>query len=88
MRLNANRTVSGILRGFDPYMNLVLDDCVEECSTQQKFNIGMVVCESTYSVYLVCDYNLLFCENNLAWLLLAPCVFFFFICEFPGCPDH
>ena len=44
VRLNASRTVSGILRGFDPYMNLVLDDCVEERSTHQKFNIGMVVC--------------------------------------------
>ena len=43
VRLNGNRTVSGILRGFDPYMNIVLDDCVEERSTQQKFNIGMVV---------------------------------------------
>ena len=43
LRLNASRTVSGILRGFDPYMNLVLDDCVEERSSHQKFNIGMVV---------------------------------------------
>ncbi len=45
VRLNSNRCVSGILRGFDPYMNLVLDDCVEERSSQQKFNIGMVVRE-------------------------------------------
>lgn len=43
MRLNGNRTMTGILRGFDPYMNLVLDDCVEERSSHQKFNIGMVV---------------------------------------------
>lgn len=43
VRLNANRTISGILRGFDPYMNLVLDDCVEERANHTKFNIGMVV---------------------------------------------
>ena len=43
VRLNANRTISGILRGFDPYMNLVLDDCVEERTNHTKFNIGMVV---------------------------------------------
>ena len=44
VRLNAGRTITGILRGFDPYMNLVLDDCVEERSTKDKFNIGLVVC--------------------------------------------
>ena len=43
MRLNAGRTITGILRGFDPYMNLVLDDCVEERSSKEKYNIGLVV---------------------------------------------
>ena len=35
--------VQGILRGFDPYMNIVMDDTVEEKSNKQKNNIGMVV---------------------------------------------
>ena len=43
VKLNGNRCVSGVLRGFDPYMNLVLDECVEERSATQKFKIGMVV---------------------------------------------
>ena len=43
VKLNGNRSVSGVLRGFDPYMNLVLDDCVDERTTAQKFKIGMVV---------------------------------------------
>lgn len=30
LQLNANRKVSGVLRGFDPFMNLVLDEAVEE----------------------------------------------------------
>ena len=43
MKLNGGRCVSGVLRGFDPYMNLVLDECVEEKSAAQKNKIGMVV---------------------------------------------
>ena len=43
VKLNGGRTVSGILRGFDPYMNIVLDDAVEERTSADKFNIGMVV---------------------------------------------
>ena len=43
VKLNGNRCVSGVLRGFDPYMNLVLDECVEERSATLKIKIGMVV---------------------------------------------
>uniref|UniRef100_A0A2K5HWY6 Small nuclear ribonucleoprotein G n=1 Tax=Colobus angolensis palliatus TaxID=336983 RepID=A0A2K5HWY6_COLAP len=28
-KLNGGRHVQGILRGFDPFMNLVIDECVE-----------------------------------------------------------
>ena len=44
VKLNGNRTVIGILRGFDPFMNLVLDEALEDVSPTQKNNIGMVVC--------------------------------------------
>ena len=43
VKLNGGRAVTGILRGFDPYMNIVLDDAVEERSSKEKFKIGMVV---------------------------------------------
>jgi len=43
LRLNGARVVTGILRGFDPFMNLVVDDAVEETKTGEKNNIGMVV---------------------------------------------
>ncbi|CAL5229067.1 g12318 [Coccomyxa viridis] len=38
--LNANRHVSGVLRGFDQFMNIVLDNAVDE---KNKTDIGMVV---------------------------------------------
>lgn len=44
VKLNGGRHVTGVLRGFDPFMNLVLDEAVEEVSAQEKHNIGMVVC--------------------------------------------
>ncbi|KAH8289635.1 hypothetical protein KR054_008549, partial [Drosophila jambulina] len=43
LKLNGGRAVTGILRGFDPFMNVVLDDTVEECKDNTKNNIGMVV---------------------------------------------
>jgi small nuclear ribonucleoprotein (snRNP)-like protein len=38
--LNANRHVTGVLRGFDQFMNIVLDNAVDE---KAKTDIGMVV---------------------------------------------
>ena len=43
VKLNGNRHVSGVLRGFDPFMNIVLDDAVEEVSDKEKNGIGSVV---------------------------------------------
>ena len=44
VQLNGARKVTGVLRGFDPFMNLVLDEAVEEVSPTEKKQIGMVVC--------------------------------------------
>uniref|UniRef100_A0A8C2LV88 Small nuclear ribonucleoprotein G n=1 Tax=Cricetulus griseus TaxID=10029 RepID=A0A8C2LV88_CRIGR len=33
----------GILWGFDPFMNLVIDECVKMATSGQQNNIGMVV---------------------------------------------
>ncbi|XP_031638609.1 probable small nuclear ribonucleoprotein G [Contarinia nasturtii] len=43
LKLNGGRCVVGILRGFDPFMNVVIDETVEECKDGTKNNIGMVV---------------------------------------------
>ncbi|KAG7521416.1 small nuclear ribonucleoprotein G [Solea senegalensis] len=43
VKLNGGRHVQGILRGFDPFMNLVVDDSVEMGPGGQQNVIGMVV---------------------------------------------
>ncbi|KAK6147216.1 hypothetical protein DH2020_018128 [Rehmannia glutinosa] len=42
VKLNANRMVVGTLRGFDQFMNLVIDNTVE-VNGNEKTDIGMVV---------------------------------------------
>ncbi|KAF6136539.1 hypothetical protein GIB67_015995 [Kingdonia uniflora] len=42
VKLNANRVVVGTLRGFDQFMNLVIDNTVET-NGNEKNEIGMVV---------------------------------------------
>ncbi|RZC65980.1 hypothetical protein C5167_009660 [Papaver somniferum] len=42
VKLNANRVVVGTLRGFDQFMNLVVDNTVE-MNGNDKNDIGMVV---------------------------------------------
>ncbi|BBN07931.1 small nuclear ribonucleoprotein G [Marchantia polymorpha subsp. ruderalis] len=42
IKLNANRVVVGVLRGFDQFMNLVLDNTVE-INGNERNEIGMVV---------------------------------------------
>ena len=43
LKLNSGRHVQRILRGLDPFMNLVIDECVEMATSGQQNNIGMVV---------------------------------------------
>lgn len=43
LKLNGGRSVQGILRGFDPFMNVVVDETVEICKDGKKNDIGMVV---------------------------------------------
>ncbi|XP_062584029.1 small nuclear ribonucleoprotein G-like [Saccostrea cucullata] len=43
LKLNGGRQITGILRGYDPFMNLVVDECIEETKLGEKNTIGMVV---------------------------------------------
>ncbi|XP_060059042.1 small nuclear ribonucleoprotein G-like [Erinaceus europaeus] len=43
LKLNGNRHVQGILQGFDPFVNLVIDDCVEMATSGQQNKSGILV---------------------------------------------
>ena len=48
VHLQGGRKVSGTLRGYDLFLNLVLDDALEETSPAQKHPIGTVVRRNRY----------------------------------------
>eukprot|EP00307_Rebecca_sp_RCC1486_P005758 CAMPEP_0119405842 /NCGR_PEP_ID=MMETSP1335-20130426/393_1 /TAXON_ID=259385 /ORGANISM="Chrysoculter rhomboideus, Strain RCC1486" /LENGTH=75 /DNA_ID=CAMNT_0007429887 /DNA_START=28 /DNA_END=255 /DNA_ORIENTATION=+ len=43
VKLNGNRSLTGTLRGYDQFMNLVLDDTIEHASANEENKIGMVM---------------------------------------------
>ncbi|KAL7778920.1 hypothetical protein CFE70_008421 [Pyrenophora teres f. teres 0-1] len=52
VQLNGSRKVMGILRGYDVYLNIVLDDALEEVAGGEKVRIGMVVIRGNAVVML------------------------------------
>ncbi|KAI9893437.1 MAG: Serine/threonine-protein kinase smg1 [Vezdaea aestivalis] len=52
VQLNGSRKVLGVLRGYDPFLNIVLDDAVEEGPGGEKTAIGMVVIRGNSVVML------------------------------------
>ena len=42
-KLNANRLVEGVLRGYDQMMNIILEDAYEVKSETKKHEMGRVV---------------------------------------------
>ena len=49
VHLQGGRKVSGTLRGYDLFLNLVIDDALEETNPAQKHPIGTVVRMPFYS---------------------------------------
>jgi small nuclear ribonucleoprotein (snRNP)-like protein len=43
VNLQGKRKVSGVLRGFDIFLNLVLDDAIDETSATDKPRVGTMV---------------------------------------------
>ncbi|KAF2118350.1 hypothetical protein BDV96DRAFT_462177, partial [Lophiotrema nucula] len=52
VQLNGGRKVMGILRGYDVYLNVVLDEALEEKPGGEKNRIGMVVIRGNAVVML------------------------------------
>ncbi|CCX15909.1 hypothetical protein FPQ18DRAFT_296207 [Pyronema domesticum] len=52
VQLNGSRTVLGVLRGYDVFLNIVLDDAVEQREGGQKVPIGTVVIRGNSVVML------------------------------------
>ncbi|KAL2002007.1 hypothetical protein VTN02DRAFT_861 [Thermoascus thermophilus] len=52
VQLNGNRKVIGVLRGYDVFMNIVLDEAVEEKTGGEKVRLGMVVIRGNSVVML------------------------------------
>lgn len=65
VQLNGSRKVMGILRGYDVYLNIVLDDALEERAGGEKVRIGMVVIRGNSVVML--EVRALFPISMLLW---------------------
>ena len=52
LKINGGRSVEGVLRGFDPFMNLVLDESIEFTKSGERNNIGMTVIRGNSIVML------------------------------------
>ena len=49
IQVNCNRKISGVLRGFDAFMNIVLDETIEE-SKSGNLPMGTVVSLEKYLI--------------------------------------
>jgi len=56
VKLNGNREVMGVLRGFDQFMNLVVEDTVEKtgAGADDKQKLGMVVLRGNSVLMIEC----------------------------------
>ncbi|KAF4980150.1 hypothetical protein FZEAL_3769 [Fusarium zealandicum] len=52
VQLNGSRKVLGVLRGYDVFLNIVLDEAVEEKEGGEKIRLGMVVIRGNSVVML------------------------------------
>lgn len=62
IQVNCNRKISGVLRGFDAFMNIVLDESVEECKTG-NMPIGTIVQLYTYTYTYIFILHFHFCSS-------------------------
>lgn len=56
LHINKGRKVSGTLRGYDNFMNIVLDEAIDETPGANLAKIGMVVSYTDSSFIHLCYY--------------------------------
>lgn len=44
VQLNGSRKIKGIMRGYDVFLNIVIDEAVEERSNGEVVKVGIAVC--------------------------------------------
>ena len=66
LKINGGRAIEGILRGFDPFMNLVLDEAIEITKAGDKNQIGMIVLRGN-SVVMLEAKDRLWKSTGLSW---------------------
>jgi len=54
LKINSGRHVVGVLRGYDQFMNVVLDNATERVSPTEKNELGMVVIRGNSIVMWEC----------------------------------
>jgi small nuclear ribonucleoprotein G len=54
IRMNANRRIVGVLRGYDQFMNLVLEDVEEVTQKDEKIPIGTIMMRGNSIVLWEC----------------------------------
>lgn len=59
IKLNGKRQVVGVLAGYDQFMNLVLDEALEQVSADEQNPLGQVV-RPTYYDFLKCICSCIF----------------------------
>lgn len=46
VQLNGSRKIKGVMRGYDIFLNIVLDEAVEEKSGGEIVKVGTAVCKN------------------------------------------
>ena len=54
IRMNANRRIVGVLRGYDQFMNLVLEDVEEISQKEEKIPLGTIMMRGNSIVLWEC----------------------------------
>lgn len=54
LKLNAGRHVAGILKGYDQFLNVVLDNAIEILEDNQKRELGTIVLRGNSVVMWEC----------------------------------